>query len=189
MTSTNNSALSHSNCSSCTLILLHPQDQAFVSHRQSSISKMQSTMISSTLTHSARTGTSMSPAGLAIPATPSPPPATAFTGCVKGLNPIFSRKRIAEFQPVVRGRVHKMCRKLVRFHQDRKVLRWNRAWSAMTADIITEHAFVRSYDYLDSPGLEQTYLEALQTIYTAGHFGLHFPMLFLSFTEQHAGTG
>jgi hypothetical protein len=48
----------------------------------------------------------------------------------------------------------------------------------MTADIITEYAFARSYDQLDSPDFEETFLEALQTIYTTGNFGLHIPILF-----------
>jgi cytochrome P450 len=91
---------------------------------------------------------------------------------------MFSRKRIAEFQPVVREKVNKLCSKIVQYHQDGKVLPLNRAWSAMTADIITEYAFARSYDQLDSPDFKETYLEALQTIYTTGHFGLHFPILF-----------
>jgi cytochrome P450 len=91
---------------------------------------------------------------------------------------MFSRRRIAEFQPVVRDKVNKLCNKIVQYHQDGNVLRLNRAWSAMTADIITEYAFARSYDQLDSPEFEETYLEALQTIYTTGHFGLHFPILF-----------
>lgn len=91
---------------------------------------------------------------------------------------MFSRKRIAEFQPVVREKVNKLCTKIVQYHQDRKIIRLNRAWSAMTADIIAEYAFARSYDQLDSPEFEETFLEALQTIYTTGHFALHFPILF-----------
>ena len=93
------------------------------------------------------------------------------------LSPIFSRKRIAEFQPVVREKVNKLCYKIIQFYQDRKVLRLDRAWSAMTAGLVTEYAFARSYDQLDSPEFEETYLEPVQTIYTTGHLGLHFPML------------
>jgi hypothetical protein len=48
----------------------------------------------------------------------------------------------------------------------------------MTADIITEYAFAKSYDYLDSPDFRETYHEALITIYTTGNFGLHVPLLF-----------
>ena len=49
---------------------------------------------------------------------------------------------------------------------------------ALTTDIITEYAFAKSYDQLDSPGFMDTFQEALVTIYTTGHFALHFPVVF-----------
>jgi len=54
----------------------------------------------------------------------------------------------------------------------------NRALMALTTDIITEYAFARSYNQLDSPGFMDTFEEALMTIYTTGPFALHFPLVF-----------
>jgi hypothetical protein len=58
------------------------------------------------------------------------------------------------------------------------VLPLSRAWMALTTDIITEYAFAKSYDQLDSLGFVDTFHEALITIYTVGHFALHFPIVF-----------
>jgi hypothetical protein len=49
---------------------------------------------------------------------------------------------------------------------------------ALTTDIITEYAFAKSYDQLDSPDFQDTLHEALLTIYVTGHFALHFPIVF-----------
>jgi hypothetical protein len=49
---------------------------------------------------------------------------------------------------------------------------------ALTTDIITEYAFSRSYDQLDSPDFQETLHDALVAIYTAGQFALHFSMVF-----------
>jgi cytochrome P450 len=95
----------------------------------------------------------------------------------KPLNPMFSVKRILEFQPVIREKVEKFCQK-ISLYQDGQVLPLSRAWMALTTDVITEYAFAKSYDQLDSPNFQDTLHEALVAIYTTGHFALHFPMLF-----------
>lgn len=93
------------------------------------------------------------------------------------LSPMFSTKKIAEFQPVIREKVEKFCQKISQY-QDGRVVRLNRAWMALTTDIITEYAFAKSYDQLDSPDFQDTLHEALLTIYVTGHFALHFPTVF-----------
>ena len=49
---------------------------------------------------------------------------------------------------------------------------------ALTTDIITEYAFARSYDQLDSPDFQEILHDALVAIYTTGQFALHFSMVF-----------
>lgn len=95
----------------------------------------------------------------------------------KALSPMFSVKRIEEFQPVIKEKVEKLCRKIARY-QDGQVLPLNRAWIALTTDVITEYAFAKSYDQLDSPNFQDTLHEALVAIYTTGQFALHFPVIF-----------
>jgi cytochrome P450 len=93
------------------------------------------------------------------------------------LNPMFSAKRIAEFQPVIRDKVDKFCQKISQYHNE-PFLPLSRACMALTTDIITEYAFAKSYDQLDSPNFQDTLHEALVAIYVTGHFALHFPILF-----------
>ncbi|CRG88438.1 hypothetical protein PISL3812_05468 [Talaromyces islandicus] len=96
----------------------------------------------------------------------------------KPLSPFFSAKRIVDFQPVIRAKVEKLSRKLVDYASDGRVLPLSRAFMALTTDIITEYAFAKSYDQLDSPDFEDTLHDALVAIYTTGHFALHFPVVF-----------
>ena len=95
----------------------------------------------------------------------------------KAMSPMFSVKKIEDFQPVILDKVEKFCRKVARY-QDGQVLPLSRALTALTTDIITEYAFARSYDHLDSPDFRDTFHEALVAIYTVGHFALHFSWVF-----------
>jgi len=95
----------------------------------------------------------------------------------KALSPMFSVKKIEDFQPIIREKVEKLCRKIAQY-QDGQVLPLSRAVMALTTDIITEYSFAKSYDQLDSPGFQDTLHEALIAIYVTGHFALHFPIVF-----------
>jgi cytochrome P450 len=96
----------------------------------------------------------------------------------KPLSPFFSAKRIVDFQPVIRAKVEKLSQMLADYASDERVLPLSRAFMALTTDVITEYAFAKSYDQLDSPDFQDTLHEALVAIYTTGHFALHFPIVF-----------
>lgn len=96
----------------------------------------------------------------------------------KALGPFFSAKSIKEFEPVIRAKVDKLCTKVSAYVDDGRVLHLNRAWMALTTDIITEYAFAKSYDHLDSPDFQESLHDALVAIYTTGQFALHFPITF-----------
>ena len=95
----------------------------------------------------------------------------------KAISPFFSAAKITDFQSVIHTKVDKFCR-ILSDHQDGQVVRLSRGWMALTTDIITEYAFAKSYNQLDSPGFTDTLHEALVAIYTTGHFALHFPIVF-----------
>ncbi|KAK5651119.1 hypothetical protein OQA88_13258 [Cercophora sp. LCS_1] len=95
----------------------------------------------------------------------------------KAISPFFSAGRIADFQPVIREKVDKFCQILSSYGEG-EVIRLGRGWMALTTDIITEYAFAKSYNQLESPGFEETLHEALVAIYVTGHFALHFPIVF-----------
>jgi hypothetical protein len=82
------------------------------------------------------------------------------------------------FQPVIRAKAEKLCQKLTEATQDGRIVCLSRAWTALTTDIITEYAFAKSYDQLDSPNFQDTLHEALIAIYTTGQYALHFPIVF-----------
>jgi hypothetical protein len=96
----------------------------------------------------------------------------------KALSPMFSIRKIEEFQPVIKEKVEKLCNKIALYVQDGQVLPLSRAWMALTTDVITEYSFAKSYDQLDSPNFQDTLHEALVAIYTTGQFALHFPIVF-----------
>jgi hypothetical protein len=96
----------------------------------------------------------------------------------KAISPFFAAGNIAAFQPVIRAKVDKLCRILAAEAETSRPVRLSRAWMALTADIITEYCFAKSYDQLDSPDFEDTMHEALIAIYVTGHFALHFPIVF-----------
>ena len=96
----------------------------------------------------------------------------------KPISPMFSVKRIEDFQPVIRARTDKLVAKLREYRESDRVVPIQRAWMALTTDIITEYAFAKSYNQLDSPNFKDTLHEALIAIYTTGQFALHFPIVF-----------
>ncbi|KAJ2902593.1 hypothetical protein MKZ38_000354 [Zalerion maritima] len=95
----------------------------------------------------------------------------------KAISPFFSAAKISDFQPIIRDKVDKLCDKLAAYGHD-QVIRLSRGCMALTADIITEYSFAKSYNQLDSPDFEDTMHEALIAIYVTGHFALHFPIVF-----------
>ena len=91
---------------------------------------------------------------------------------------MFSGARIAQFQPVIRSMVDKLCSKFDEFKKSGEVIMLDRALMALTTDIITEYSFAKSYGQLDVPNFTETMHDALVACYVVGHFALHFPMVF-----------
>ena len=57
----------------------------------------------------------------------------------KALSPMFSVKKIDEFEPVIVEKVEKFCQKIAAY-EDGQVLPLDRALMALTTDVITEYA-------------------------------------------------
>lgn len=72
----------------------------------------------------------------------------------------------------------KLCSILEEQYANRDVVvLLDRAWMALTTDIITDYAFARSYNHLDSPGFKETMHESLIAIYTTAALAMQFPIL------------
>lgn len=93
------------------------------------------------------------------------------------LNPFFSKKRIVEFQPVIREKVDKLVHKLMQFHDKAAEIDWHKAMTAYVGDVISEYSFGRSYDHLESPGFSENYFEPMHAACESGMLTLQFPWL------------
>ncbi|KAL0930663.1 cytochrome p450 family protein [Colletotrichum truncatum] len=95
----------------------------------------------------------------------------------KALSPFFAAAKISDFESVIQAKVNNLCDKLAA-SADGQVVKLDRAFVALTTDVITQYAFGRSYNHLESPGFEETLYEAFRTIHSAGSVGQHFPFIF-----------
>lgn len=94
------------------------------------------------------------------------------------LNPMFSRRQINEgFQPVIRGKVEKLCTKLAENCVEDHIVRLDRAYSAFSGDVITQFAFAKCYNHLDSPEFKETFHEAFMAAGKSGHVTMQFPWM------------
>ena len=94
------------------------------------------------------------------------------------LNPMFSRRQVQDgFQPAVWEKANKLCSKVAENGADGNIVILSRAFSAFSADVITQFAFAKCYNHLDSPGFEETFHEAFQATGAASHIMLQFPWM------------
>lgn len=93
------------------------------------------------------------------------------------LNPMFSRKKIVDFQPVIREKVTKLCQKITVFHNEDREFNFGAACQAFTGDVITEYAFANCSNHLDVPNFTETFHDSLMAASEAGHLALQFPIM------------
>ncbi|GAO14689.1 uncharacterized protein UV8b_04626 [Ustilaginoidea virens] len=68
------------------------------------------------------------------------------------LNPYFSKRSLHALETTVRERIGRLCQRLESLAATDEVVILDRAFGAMTADIITKYLYGEHYDYLGSPG-------------------------------------
>lgn len=83
------------------------------------------------------------------------------------LNAFFSKKAIAELEPVVQGLVNHACSLLTERGSNRTALNLEHFFAAFTADSIGEIAVGSKYGLLDRPGFEPGW-QALMMVNLAG---------------------
>jgi len=98
----------------------------------------------------------------------------------KAISPFFSSAKISEFHPVILSKIDKLCRKIYLHQEYGQVLPLSKCWFALTTDIITEYAFAKSYDHLESEEFKDT--DSFHKGFSITHSGAsviqHFPWLF-----------
>ena len=93
------------------------------------------------------------------------------------LNPMFSKRSIAKFEPVIRDKVELMCRGITASRDTGGVLVLSNAFNAYAGDVITEYCFGFCYNHLESPGFKDNFHPAFMAVSAFGHLALQFPLM------------
>jgi cytochrome P450 len=93
------------------------------------------------------------------------------------LLPLFSKKRISDFQPVIGEKLDLLCSKIDQY-LDGRPFAINRALTAFSGDVITTYVFGQSYQHLESPDFKDTFQEPFMAASEAGHVALQFKFIY-----------
>ncbi|KAL3422375.1 cytochrome p450 family protein [Phlyctema vagabunda] len=93
------------------------------------------------------------------------------------LNPMFSKRSIAKFEPVIQKKVELMCNGILKAKGSDQVLVLSNAFNAYAGDVITEYCFGFCYNHLESPGFKDNFHAAFMAVSAFGHLALQFPIM------------
>jgi cytochrome P450 len=93
------------------------------------------------------------------------------------LNPMFSKRSIAKFEPVIREKLELMCKAISDYNETGETLVLSDAFNAYAGDIITQYCFGFSYNHLESPGFKENFHRAFMAVSAFGHLALQFPIM------------
>jgi cytochrome P450 len=93
------------------------------------------------------------------------------------MNPYFARRAIVAMEPLIHERITAMLGRLDQARLAGTAVSLDRAFSAMTADIITNHFFGYHYDYLSIPDLQDPIREGFKGISETFHWTRFVPWL------------
>jgi cytochrome P450 len=91
------------------------------------------------------------------------------------LNPYFSKRAIYALEPSIRERITKLCQRFETLMAEKQVVVLDKAFSALTADIITHYIYGEHYDYLDIPDFTTTLNSVFYDIAKGANFARFFP--------------
>ncbi len=93
------------------------------------------------------------------------------------LNTFFSKKKIIDFQPVIRKKLERLCYKITQYASSGREMNLLRAYTAFIGDVLAEYSFAVSYDHLESKDFETTFHEPLHTATGTGNTLVQFPWI------------
>lgn len=93
------------------------------------------------------------------------------------LMPMFSKRSIAKFEPVIREKIELLCKGFAEARDAGSVMNLIYAFSAFTSDIITEYCFGYGYDHLKSPGFRANFHEPFKVASMSTPLTLQFPIM------------
>jgi hypothetical protein len=91
------------------------------------------------------------------------------------LNPLFSRARIVDLQVIIQQKIATLLERIREFQSSDKVLPLNRAFMALTGDVVMQYCFSINYDHLKLPNFEKTLHEPFMAASISGHLSLQCP--------------
>ena len=93
------------------------------------------------------------------------------------MNPYFSKRSIISMEPMIHERISALCNRLEGALKEGSMISLDKAFSAMTADIITNRFFGYHYDYLSIPELKFPVRDAFLGVSTIFHVTRFVPWL------------
>jgi cytochrome P450 len=91
------------------------------------------------------------------------------------LSPLFSRQRIVDLQDVIREKLIIFVDRVREFRMEGKILPINRAFMALTGEVVMEYCFSISYGHLKLPEFDKTLHESFMAASMSGHLSLQYP--------------
>lgn len=93
------------------------------------------------------------------------------------LNPFFSKRSVAQLEPIIREKVDKLAGRFEAAVGTREVIRFDAAYMALTMDVITQYAYARSYNYLAEPDFKLEWKMTLMGGFEMGATMRHLPWM------------
>jgi cytochrome P450 len=91
------------------------------------------------------------------------------------MNPYFSKRAIVSLEPMIHERISALCRRMDEACEEGIPINLDRAFSAMTADIITTRFYGYHYNYLGLPDMLCSVREAFLGVSTIFHLARFVP--------------
>ena len=78
-------------------------------------------------------------------------------------NNLFSKRNVIALEPIIHKNIRKVCARLEEYKKEQAPFPVNQAMLSFTSDVVSEYAFGKSYDLLDTVDLAPSMLKANKT--------------------------
>ncbi|KAI0401910.1 putative cytochrome P450 [Xylaria palmicola] len=95
------------------------------------------------------------------------------------LNPMFSKRSITKFEPVIKQKVELLSKRIASYTDSGRVLVLNNAFNAFSGDVIASYCFGFCWNQLDSIDFRENFHPAYEAVRKFAHLGLQFPVSFI----------
>ena len=95
------------------------------------------------------------------------------------LNPLFSKRSITSFYPVVVEKIELLAQRIASFQKKGQPLSLSNAFNAFSGDVITTYCFGDCFDHLNSIDFDVNYHPAFEGVRKLAHLGMQFPVVFI----------